>query len=86
MNTLQIRNVAEDVYAALTLRAERGHRSLAQQAVVDLRRIPLELTAAQRRHAVLAAIREDLEIARHGPISAPEALIPEALILEDRKR
>ena len=43
MPSLQIRDLPDDVYQALALRAEREHRSLAQQAIVELRRIP-ELT------------------------------------------
>ena len=40
MPSLQIRDLPDDVYQSLAFRAEREHRSLAQQAVVELRRIP----------------------------------------------
>jgi len=52
MPSLQIRDLPEDVYEALSFRAESEHRSLAQQAIVELRRIP-ELTARERRLEIL---------------------------------
>lgn len=39
MPSLQIRNLPGDVYEALRLRAAREHRSLAQQAIVELRKV-----------------------------------------------
>lgn len=35
MLSLQIRNLVDDIYQALTLGAERAHHSLAQQAVTS---------------------------------------------------
>ena len=81
MSTLQIRNLPEDVRCALELRARRSHRSLAQQALVELRRLP-ELAAAEGRKAVVAAIRASLQ-----DRAVDEVLTaPERLIREDRDR
>ncbi|HEV2855783.1 MAG TPA: hypothetical protein VHC97_23550 [Thermoanaerobaculia bacterium] len=81
MRSLQIRDLPEDVYEALAYRAEAEHRSLAQQAIVELRRIP-ELTARERRLQVLEEIKK--EIAREGTRHLDPA--PEDLIREDRER
>jgi len=80
MSTLQIRNLPDDVREALSLRAELGHRSLAQQAIVELRQMA-EIQAGQQRREVLARIRRELEQGR----SALQAS-PEAMIREDRER
>jgi plasmid stability protein len=80
MPSLQIRDLPDDVYQALAFRAEREHRSLAQQAVVELRRIP-ELIARERRRQVVEAIRRDLSEPR--PALTPP---PEDLVREDRER
>jgi len=80
MPSLQIRELPDDLYQALAFRAEQEHRSLAQQAVAELRRIP-ELTGAERRKRVIAHIRATLK--------APEVPVtpsPEALVREDRER
>lgn len=81
MRSLQIRDLPEDVYEALAYRAEVEHRSLAQQAIVELRRIP-ELTARERRLKVLEEIER--EIALEGTQQLDPA--PEDLIREDRER
>lgn len=81
MPSLQIRDLPPDVYAALAARAEAAHRSLAQQAVVELRRIP-ELAAREQRMQVLAQIREELE--QEG--ARPLPVEPADLIREDRDR
>lgn len=81
MSTLQIRNLPEDVHQALSLRAEREHRSLAQQAIVELRKIP-ELEARERRLRTLEKIRREME--ESAPVEP--TLAPEALIREDRER
>ena len=74
MPSLQIRDMPSDVYQALTLRARQEHRSLVQQAVVELRRIPA-LTAGERRQAVIARIRATLQ-QPDAPLSpAPETLV-----------
>lgn len=80
MPSLQIRDLPDDVYQALAFRAEREHRSLAQQAIVDLRRID-EVVARDRRRRIIGQIRERL------PESARRLEpAPEVLIREDRDR
>jgi plasmid stability protein len=74
MPSLQIRDLPDDVYQALTFRAEREHRSLAQQAIVELRRMP-ELLARERRRRVIAEIRATLPARRRKLDPAPESLI-----------
>lgn len=81
MPSLQIRNLPDDVYRSLALRAERAHRSLAQQAIVDLRKLPEEV-ARQRRKQVLKEIRQSLGQQGRQPLSAR----PEDLIRGDRNR
>ncbi|HYN79570.1 MAG TPA: hypothetical protein VES73_17450 [Lamprocystis sp. (in: g-proteobacteria)] len=76
MPSLQVRELPDDVYQALSLRAEREHRSLAQQAVVDLRRV-VDTDAAARRRRVLAAVRAELNQDASGIFQDPEALIRE---------
>ncbi len=80
MSTLQIRNLPEDVYQALSLRAEREHRSLAQQAIIELRNLP-EVRARQKRIEVLSRIQKELH-------NATDALSrsPEVIVREDRDR
>ncbi len=80
MASLQIRELPDDVYAALTERANREGRSLAQQAIVELRRLP-ELEAMRRRDRVLKMLRR--RSAHPHPDSMPD---PVDLIREDRDR
>ena len=80
MSTIQIRNLPEDVYQALSLRAEREHRSLAQQAIVELRNLP-EVRARQKRMEVLERIKK--EMSSSGTALSP---LPEDLVREDRDR
>ncbi len=80
MPSLQIRDVPDDLYQALSFRARQSHRSLAQQAVAELRRI-LELVAGERRQAVVAHIHATL-----GETGIHLAPSPEALVREDRER
>jgi hypothetical protein len=68
----------EDVYRALAERAEREGRSLAQQALHELRKMP-ELEARARRQALIEALRQRRPDPRLAP--APD---PVALIREDR--
>jgi antitoxin FitA len=81
MPSLQIRDIPEEVYEALAFRARLEHRSLAQQAIVELRRIP-ELLARERRLEVLHRLKE--RIASEPPRSLP--ISPADLIREDRRR
>ncbi len=80
MPSLQIRDLPEDVYQALAFRARREHRSLAQQAVVELRRMP-ELAAMERRQRAIERIRQRLEIPEE-----PLTPSPEELVRQDRER
>ena len=81
MPSLQIRDLPDDVYEALAYRAQAEHRSLAQQAIVELRRIP-ELTARERRLEILNELKK--RIATEPPSTLSRA--PEDLIREDRER
>jgi len=81
MRSLQIRDLPDDVYEALSFRAQAEHRSLAQQAIVELRRIP-ELTARERRLEVLEGLKKRIETEPSPPLFRA----PEDLIREDRER
>ena len=81
MPSLQIRDMPEEVYEALAFRARLEHRSLAQQAVVELRRIP-ELLARERRLDVLGRLKQ--RIASEKPRRLP--VPPADLVREDRRR
>jgi len=81
MPSLQIRDLPEDVYEALAFRAEAEHRSLAQQAIVELRRIP-ELAARERRLAILKDLKKRIETEPPAPLFRAA----EDLVREDRER
>ena len=81
MPSLQIRNLPDDVYQLLAFRAERAHRSLAQQAIIELRTNSGE-TPGIRRRKILIEIRESLEKSKRQPLFAR----PEDLIRDDRER
>ena len=78
MPALQIRNLPDDIYNALRVRAQREGRSLSQQALMELRRLP-ELEAREQRLALLARLRE--RPAAEGLANLPD---PVDLIREDR--
>jgi len=80
MPSLQIRDLPDDIYQALAFRARQEHRSLAQQAVAELRRIQA-LAAGERRQAVIARIRASLQKPQ-----TPLRPSPEDLVREDRER
>jgi len=79
MPSLQIRDIPEDVYDALAERASRQRRSLAQQAVADLARIP-ELEARRTRQTVIERLRAST------PVLPKKALDPVKIVREDRNR
>ncbi len=81
MASLQIRELPPDVYEALAHRAKREGRSLAQQAIADLRGTP-ELKARQRRMATIERLRRRPQQSGMASPLAP----PEELIREDRER
>ena len=79
MPSLQIRDIPEDVYDALAERASRQRRSLAQQAVADLSRIP-ELESRRTRQAVIERLRAC------APRLPKKGLDPVKIVREDRNR
>lgn len=81
MPSLQIRDLPDDVYEALALRARCDNRSLAQQTIAELRRIP-EIEAGERRRKILKEVRRRLAAGEGHRLSAP----PEDLVREDRER
>lgn len=79
MPTLQIRDLPEDLYQALSLDASNEHRSLTQQAIVELR----EAQALRRR------LRSESVLQALGVCDRTfdfEALTPEQLVRADRER
>jgi plasmid stability protein len=84
MPTLQIRDLPDDIYQRLSLRAQRAHRSLAQQALSDLLSAMGQGNATGRR-ALLTRIVADAAHATNGP-ETPALTPPERLIREDRER
>ncbi|HEX2254381.1 MAG TPA: hypothetical protein VHQ65_14020 [Thermoanaerobaculia bacterium] len=79
--TLQIRNVPDDVYEALAYRAEREGRSLAQQALHDLRQTN-DQQREDRRRQILDEILADYRAGRTRKLSTPVV----ELVREDRER
>ena len=82
MPSLQIRDMPDDIYQALAFRADKAHRSLAQQAIVELRKLP-ELETSQRRLQLVLSIEAELKSGYTGPTLSKT---PEALQREDRDR
>ena len=74
--SLQIRELPQDVYDALASRARAERRSLAQQAIVELRRMP-ELVARERRRGALEEIRANWKRRSAAPSASPTDLIRE---------
>jgi len=79
MPSLQIRDMPQDVYDALAERARTQRRSLAQQAVADLARLP-ELEARRARLATIEKLRSSR------PVLSKNTLDPVKIIREDRDR
>jgi hypothetical protein len=79
MPSLQIRDMPDDVYEALAERARAQRRSLAQQAVADLARVP-ELEARRERQMVIEHLRTA------APVLPKKALDPVKVVREDRDR
>lgn len=78
MGSLQIRELPQDVYEALAARARRERRSLAQQAVVELR----HASGHDARIQAVEALRRELTAGASRRLSRA----PEALVREDRGR
>jgi hypothetical protein len=71
---LQIRDMPDDLYLDLRDAAERSHRSIAQQAIVALRKAQALDVAA--RHGVIDRLLENAGAkARTKRVPAPEKLI-----------
>ena len=81
MPSLQVRELPADVYETLAYRAERNGRSLAQQAIVELRRAQ-EVDRSDRRREILEQVQARIE--RDGEHDVDPA--PENIIREDRQR
>ena len=81
MPSLQIRNLPDDLYETLSFRAEQAHRSLAQQALIELRRATGSAIVRQRE-GILERISRDIADRGARNLSAR----PEKLIREDRER
>lgn len=81
MPSLQIRNLPDDLYQTLTFRAEQAHRSLAQQALIELLKATGSASAGQRER-ILETISQDIAGRGTRTPLAP----PEKLLREDRDR
>jgi hypothetical protein len=81
MATLQIRDMPDDLYLELRNAAERSHRSIAQQAIVELRKAQgLDVSA---RHMTIERLRRAAPLL---PMRTKGVPAPEVLIREDRNR
>lgn len=80
MPSLQIRELPPEIYETLAHRAEREGRSLAQQAIYELRKMA-ELEAREVRLATVE--RLSARVKRGSKRDLP---LPETLIREDRDR
>ncbi len=76
MASLQIRDLPDDVYRALVERARREGRSLAQQALYELRKLA-EVEAEEHRRVVLERLRSRPTSARLEELPDPVDLIRE---------
>jgi antitoxin FitA len=81
MPALQIRHLPDDLYELLSMRAQRAHRSLAQQTVVELRQA-LGPAGQARRQDVLQRLADEQQ--RSQP--AKRTPTPQALVRADRNR
>ena len=81
MATLQIRDLPDPLHQLLQLRARRSHRSLSQQALMDLQ----EACGGDPRERRRQALAELAALAAERGCNAFEPS-PEALIREDRER
>lgn len=81
MPSLQIRNLPDDLYQALLFRAGQAHRSLAQQALAELREATGSVAHSERQR-VLASIKRELP----GRFIRKLKVGPESLLRADRSR
>jgi plasmid stability protein len=81
MASLQIRDMPEDLYESLKLKAEKDHRSLAQQAIILLgEALKADGRNSSRRMEALKKIQSCKVVTKSKDISIIE------LIREDRER
>jgi len=78
MASLQIRDLPDDIYRALAERARKEGRSLAQQALIELRKLA-DVEANERRRMLVGAMR-----GRVRPAALADLPDPVDLIREDR--
>ncbi len=82
MPSLQVRDLPDPIYFKLKQEAQKGHRSLAQQAVITLAKgLDVSIKASMRRENALARIAELTEKTKE--FDLPDPLL---LIREDRER
>jgi hypothetical protein len=81
MPSLQIRDLPDAIYRALSLKALRERRSLAQQAVIELERLA-EVASKNRRLDALRDLREAIQSEGERKVSR----VPAAVVREDRDR
>lgn len=82
MPSLQVRELPENIYHLLQEKANREHRSLAQEAVVTLARgLQVPLSQKNRRMELLRVISNNLPVDQ-----SATHLDPVELLREDRER
>lgn len=81
MATLQIRDCPDPLHQLLQLRAKRNHRSLSQQALIDLQ----EICGGDSRERRREALRALQVMAKQKPVQRFDPS-PEELIRLDRDR
>ena len=81
MPSLQIRDLPDVIYRALSLKALRERRSLAQQAVIELERLA-EVESKNRRLDALRDLRESIGSEGERKVSS----VPADVVREDRDR
>jgi len=81
MPSLQIRDLPDAIYRALSLKALRERRSLAQQAVIELQRLA-EVESKNRRLEALRELRESIRNDGERNVG----MAPADVIREDRDR
>ncbi len=78
MPSLQVRDLPEHIYKTLRDKAEREHRSIAQQAVAALARgLDLDPDPRSRRKAILKAIESEADSKKNASLPNPALMIRE---------
>jgi predicted nucleic acid-binding protein len=80
MPSLQIRDLPDELYEALSFRAASEHRSLTQQALADLMQI-VKGGQADARKRLLAHIRQEIRAGTLAEELLPENLVRDTLVL-----